>query len=146
MNLKNYTTEVPASRSIDNIIKLLVEFGARNIMQEYNDQQKCISVSFILEMQGMKLPFKMPAKVKNCFVWLKKKKPNSKDALLLQQAERIAWKQMHEWVYLQLCAIELDQLESLEAFFPYLFDIKDNKTYYERLKAGKFVALLPSSK
>ena len=37
MNLKNYTTEVHATKSIDGIEKLLVEFGASNIMKEYDE-------------------------------------------------------------------------------------------------------------
>lgn len=146
MNIKNYTTEVAAAKSIENIDRLLVGFGARNIMREYNDQQKCISISFIMEMNGMKMPFKLPPKVKNCYVWLKKKKPTLKDSSLLEQAERIAWKQMYEWVFLQLSMIELDQFEKLEAFFPYLYDVESNNTYYEKLKQGKFIGLLPASK
>jgi hypothetical protein len=145
MNLKNYTTEVPASRSIEYIERLLVEFGATNIMKDYK-QGNCAAISFMIEMNGMRLPFRLPAKVNECFLWLKKKKPNSKDQVLIAQAERICWKQMHEWVYLQLSLIELDQLEKLEAFFPYLYDITKQETYFEKIKSGGFKALLPAAK
>ena len=145
MNLKNYTTEVPAQRSIDYIEKLLVEAGASNIMKEF-ESGSCSSISFLIDIGGQKLPFKLPAKVQNCYVWLKKKKPNSKDTLLLAQAERIVWKQMHEWVFLQLSLIHLDQLEKLEAFFPYLYDMQKQQTFFQKVKENGYKALLPAAK
>ena len=142
MNLKNYTTEVPASRSIESIEKLLVHFGATNIMKEYLNQN-IAGISFIIEANGMKLPFRLPAKVKEIYIWLKKKYPQRKDATLLEQAERVCWKQMHEWVHINLTLIELEQAETLEVFFPYLYNVPEQKTYYEQVKAGGFRALLP---
>lgn len=74
MSLKNYTTEVPASRSIGYIEQLLVDFGSTNIMKEYGPTGRVAALSFIVEMDGMKLPFRLPAKVQECFTWLRKKK------------------------------------------------------------------------
>jgi hypothetical protein len=90
----------------------------------------------------MKLPFRLPANVKNVYLWLKKNKPKAADKLLLARAERICWKQQHEWVHLQLSLIEIDQAEVLELFFPRLYDIQKGVTYYEQLKQGKFKGLL----
>jgi hypothetical protein len=143
INLKNYTTEIPADRSISYIEKLLVDFGATNIMKEYGPAGKCEAISFLVAMDNMKLPFRLPGKVQCVFVWLKKRKPQTKDATLLQQAERITWKQMHEWVHLQLSLIELSQLEKLEAFLPYIYDMNKRQTFFEQLKEQKFKALLP---
>jgi hypothetical protein len=142
MNLKNYTTEVPAARSIEGIERLLVSFGARNIMKEYDGFGEVESISFILEMDGMKLPFRLPGRKDKVFKWLKSKKPKSNDKLLKEQAARIAWKQQHEWVHLQLSMIEIEQAEKLELFFPYLYDVSKRETYYEKLKQGNFKALL----
>lgn len=47
MNIKNYTTEVPASRSIENIEKLLMQSGATNIMKEVKDGS-ISSISFLI--------------------------------------------------------------------------------------------------
>ena len=148
MNLKNYTTEVPASRSQEYIERLLVEFGASNIMKEYGDVphlagKRCSALSFIVEMDGFKLPFRIDPKVLNVANWLRRKKPNSSAKTIHEQAERIAWKQQHELLHLQLGQIEMTQLEKLEVFFPYLYDVQNQKTYYEKIKEGKFKALLP---
>lgn len=148
MNLKNYTTEVPASRSQDYIEKLLVEFGATNIMKEYADLphlagKRCTTISFIVEIDGYKLPFRLDAKVPNVATWLRRKKPKATIKTIHEQAERIAWKQQHELLHLQLGQIEMTQLEKLEVFFPYLYDIQLEKTYYQKVKEGNFKALLP---
>lgn len=151
MNLKNYTTEVPASRSQEYIERLLVEFGASNIMKEYGELpylvgKRCSTISFIVEIDGYKLPFRLDAKVQNVATWLGRKKPNSKDKTIYEQAERIAWKQQHELLHLQLGQIEMTQLEKLEVFFPYLYDVANQKTYYEKIKEGQFKALLQEGK
>lgn len=150
MNLKNYTTEVPASRSIDSIERLLVECGATNIMKEYNDMppligKRCSSISFIIDVDGMKLPFKLPANVEKVSKWLRKKKPNSQLKTVVEQSERIAWKQQFEILHLQLGQVEMNQLEKLEVFFPFLYDINRNETYYQKLKNQKFAGLLENS-
>jgi hypothetical protein len=145
INLKNYTTEVPVSRSQEAIEKLLVQFGATNIMKEYaqDGSGKCTALQFLIIIdKDLKLPFKLQPKVKACYEWLRKKKPNSATKTLMEQAERICWKQLHELTHLQLCQVELDQLEKLEAFFPFLYDVGKGLTYYQQLKEGKFKGLL----
>lgn len=146
IKLKNYTTEVPASRSIEYIEKLLVDFDASNIMKEYEELQPmpgkiCSSISFIIEVEGMRLPFRLPANVHKVAAWLKKQKPNTNQKTIAEQANRIAWKQQYEILHLQLGQIEMNQLERLEVFFPYLYDIQNRQTYYQKIKEGGFKQL-----
>lgn len=145
MNLKNYTTEVTAAKSIDAIERLLIDFGATNIMKEYSADRKIESISFIVECKDMKLPFRLPAKTKAIYKWLKKKRPNTQEKTLMEQAERICWKQMWEWIYINLCLIELEQVEKLEALFPYLYDVQARQTWFEKTAKENFKALLPAN-
>lgn len=46
MPILNYTTSVPASRSIGQIQSLLVKGGARAIMSEYDDTGCACGISF----------------------------------------------------------------------------------------------------
>ena len=143
MNLKNYTTEVPADRSIGHIEKLLVSFGALNIMKEYNQEtNRCKAISFIIEVDGMKMPFRLPAETDKAFRWLRKKKPQTSEKTLREQSERIAWKLVHEWIHTQLSMIELEQAEKLQLLFPYLYDVEAQKTYYDRVKENGYRALI----
>jgi hypothetical protein len=146
MNIKNYTTEVPAARSIGYIEEILLSQGCKNILKEYNDQQRITSLSFLLPVRDMVLPFRLVPETKACYVWLKKKYPKQNDATLLARAERIVWKQLHEWLALQISMIELQQLEKLQALFPYLWDASSNQTFYESERQKEFKNLLPYSK
>ena len=75
INIKNYTTEVAASKSIEGIERLLIDFGATNIMKEYGSGGRITTISFIIVIENMRLPFRLPAKVQEVFVWLKKEIP-----------------------------------------------------------------------
>lgn len=147
MNLKNYTTRAPATESINKIKRLLIDFGASGIMEEYGASKNISGIAFILDINGYKLPFRLPAKVKETFTWLRKKysSKSRNDQELLEQAERVCWKQMYEWVFIQLSLVELDQAEPLEVFFPYLFDKNKNETYYDKVVQNGLQKLLPTS-
>ena len=146
INLKNYTTEVPASRSIDYIEKLLVEFGATNIMKEYEELPPlpgriCNSIAFRIVVDGNSLAIKLPANVKGIAIWLRKKKSSGTDKTICEQAYRIAWKQQYEILHLQLSQVETQQRELMSVFLPDTFDINNNQTFYQKLKAEGFKQL-----
>ncbi|RTL56256.1 MAG: hypothetical protein EKK37_17435 [Sphingobacteriales bacterium] len=145
INLRNYTTEVPASRSIENIENLLVQFGATNIMKEY-EAGNCVSISFRLIVQNHPFAFKLPAKVAPIFKWLRKNKSKGDAKRQQAQAERIAWKHQHELLHMQLTSIELEQADMMQVFLPYVYDVASNKTFYEQLKEGSYKALLPEGR
>lgn len=141
MNIKNYTTKVPANRSIENIEKLLMQFGATNIMKEV-DNGRVTSISFLVKIDTVPFAFKLPAEVKAIYKWLKEKYPKSNVNTLWAKAERIAWKHQHEWTHIQFTSIELSQIEKMQALLPYIFDPATGKTFYERIKDNKFQHLL----
>lgn len=149
-SIKNYTSSVPAMQSMSRIEEMLVQAGARDIRKSYDGFGSCAAFIFVLAVPGMALPlyFKLPAKVDSCFEALWKhylttvKKPSeSMKTQLKAQALRTAWKIMHDWVELQLSLIELEQLETMEAFLPYLYSEASGETFYEHAKGTGFKQL-----
>lgn len=148
MNIKNYTSEVPAITSMGRIERNLVEAGATDISKKYDDGI-CTAIRFRILFNGNPLFFELPAKVQACYkvLWAEVKRPNKEtQTRIQQQSERTAWKIVSDWVEIQLSMIKLEQAEMLQVFLPYAWNPTTEETYYQKVKAGGFKALLPEVK
>lgn len=143
MNLKNYTSTVPATTSMTNIEKCLVEAGATDISKKY-ENQVCVAVRFRMMVNMKPLFFELPARIEPCFkvLWkeVKRPQPDTKTRTM-QQAERTAWKIISDWVQIQLSMIQLEQAELLQVFLPYVFNPATEQTFYNQMKEGGFKML-----
>lgn len=147
MNLKNYTSTIPAITSIGRIQKALVEAGATDISMKYDPITKlCVAITFRIILPGnLPMFFQLPAKIQPCFdvLWKEVKRPRSETKQIIkEQAERTAWKIVSDWVEIQLSMILLEQAEPLQVFLPYAYNPATQTTFYEQLKDGNFKALL----
>ena len=146
--LKNYTSTVPAVRSISYIETKLAQNGARQILKLYDEESRVTGLCFIIPMNGRDMPFKLPANIEACERTLRanlssRARPETKKKIV-QQAERTAWKILLDWVEAQIAMIELAQVEVLEVFLPYVYDHSKQQTYFEKLKERNYRALLPA--
>ena len=142
--LKNYTSTVPVSRSVQHIEDCLIRHGAKNIMKMYDTDKKLESLCFIMPVDGKEIPFKLPASVDRVEKVLKAavRRPTSQtNARIKEQAERTAWKLQSDWVDIQMSLIELNQVEIMQVFLAYVYFPIQKKTYFERLKSTNFKLL-----
>lgn len=147
MNIKNYTSGVPAEKSISRIEKILVEMGATSVNKQY-EGKKIVSITFLIAVNGNTIPFKLPAKASEVYDVLRDeiKRPRGGTLeKLMEQSERTAWKLVCEWVEIQMSMIKLKQADFIEVFLPYVYDYANNKTFYQSIKDGGFKQL-PSGK
>lgn len=142
--IKNYTSTVPVSRSVQHIEDCLVRYGAKNIMKMYDSDKKLESLCFIVPVERKEIPFKVPANVAQCEKILRasirRPKPGTIERIS-GQAERTAWKLMSDWVDIQMSLIELKQVEFMQVFLSYVYFPSTNQTYFERLNADNFKLL-----
>lgn len=145
MKIKNYTSTVPAAKSIQEIESLLIEVGAVNISKFYDPQTKQIQgFLFNIIINSTSIIFKMPCNEEKIFHHLQKQKPVKTQAqrqALQEQANRTAWKTLHEWTQIQITMILLEQVDPLQVFLPYAYDTATNKTLYERAREGEIKLL-----
>ncbi|MCK4759331.1 MAG: hypothetical protein KAT69_04750 [Candidatus Aminicenantes bacterium] len=136
-NIKNYTTDVPAERSIGEIEKLLALFGATAIMKEFSPDGLVDVLCFRLEKQT----FKLPANIKGVkTVLFEGKKDYDREALIKSReakAYRVAWRIIKDWIHAQLSLISSGQAHPHEIFLPYMFDGK--QTLYQAYMDGKLL-------
>lgn len=138
MPIKNYTTKVSAVQTVGEIQGLLAAHGARKVMMDYSDSGKVEAVTFGLILNGNLAGFRIDAKPEG--VARVMKKDNLKcDAA---QAERIAWRNVRDWIAAQLALVETEQASMDQVFLPYLLDQED-KTLYQKLLETEFRQALP---
>lgn len=145
--LKNYTSTVPADRSVSRIESLLVYNGATDIMKRYNKEKRRLeAISFSIRVEGREVYFKLPARIEAVEQILnakvRRRSPTTAQKSR-EQAERTAWKIICEWVEVEMALIELRQRTMMEVFLPCLYDVAKDQTFFEKLDQAKFKGLLP---
>ncbi len=138
--MKNYTSQVPIERTISQIEKVLAKAGAVNVFKNYkNGEIESINFSLYDNISGKKVFIQLPANVEAVEAVLKQglKKPRKESLTRIkEQAGRTAWRLMLDWVSVQMSLIEMNQVEALQVFLPYIWD--GNRTFYSALKESKF--------
>jgi hypothetical protein len=144
VNIKNYTSTVPASTSMSRIEMYLVNAGASDISKKYDENKTCISLTFRMIVHNIPVFFQLEAKVQACFKVLyaevKRPQPNTKQNIL-QQAERTAWKIISDWVEIQISMVQLEQADLIQVFLPYVYNPATEKTFYNQIKDNNFKQL-----
>lgn len=138
--IKNYTSTVPAARSVLFIESKLVAHGAKNIMKIYQEG-KLEGIAFIIAIEGKDFAFRVPArinKVEELFTAAVRRPNKNTFKNIRDQAERTAWKILADWVDVQMSLVELKQKEFLEVFLADLYDPAKEQTFFEKVKESKF--------
>lgn len=153
MNLKNYTSSVPVERSIMMIEKLLMDAGALNISKSMNPETKEVEgMIFLINENQKPILFKLPSKVEQCYkIMMKEVSARSaykKEVVANKraQAQRTAWKLLYDWVSIQVSMIQIEQVELMEVFLPYAYDMQNDQTFFQKLKDSGFKQLAQGDK
>lgn len=141
--IKNYTSTVPASRSVQHIEEKLVSHGAMNILKLY-ENKSLVGIAFILDINGKQTPFRLPVHIDEIEKQLRSKIKSPRPGTLQhikEQAERTGWKLLADWVDIQISYVELQQVQFLEVFLSYVYDPTKKETFFEKLKQTGFQQL-----
>ncbi len=141
MPIANYTTDVPAMRSVGEIQGILVGHGARAIMIDY-DGKVPVALAFVLKTTQGELPFRLPANVKQVEKILLKMRARPPETWhsdyekvmdrIKAQAARVAWRIIKDWVRAQMAILDTEMVKVEQVFLPYL-DVGGGKTLYEAM-------------
>lgn len=136
MPLLNYTTKIDVYTTIGAIQGCLVKHGARKIMQDYDVDGKPQALCFAIETKYGTRGIKLPANVDA----VQKVLTNQKIKCDREQAERVAWRILKDWVEAQMAILESQMVEMDEIFLPYMIT-KDGTTAYELYKDKRLLLL-----
>lgn len=132
MPIKNYTTDVPVDRTINEIHKILAKAKANAILTNYGSDGLPASLSFRILVDGASLQYLLPVEVDGV---MRSMKTKNRD-----QARRVAWRIIKDWIDSQMALIEAQQAELAQVFLPYAQD-GNGKTFYQHIKSNGFLQL-----
>lgn len=132
--IKNYTTGVSAEKSIFEIEQMLSLFGATHLMKELAGDGKTRIVGFRIGDKNFKLPANYEGVYKIMFGNLRDSGKKNCIKNREDQAYRITWRIIRDWLHAQLSLISSGQAQPDEIMLPYMFDGK--RTLYQRYKDG----------
>jgi hypothetical protein len=139
----NYTTTIDVYKTIGEIQGILVDNGAQKIMFDYDDRQP-VAIKFLISTPSadnliVNLPAR-PKAVQRILEQMKKEKGSRMQVKPnYEQACRVAWRIIKDWLESQMSLIQTEQAEMAEIFLPYLSS--GNQSFYEYVRANNF--LLP---
>lgn len=138
MPIKNYTTEVPANCSIEEIQKALVLHGAIGVLYEYEQPNtgRIEALKFKLNLAGKTVGFSLPVQWRRFQAVLKEqavRRSNDEDYVY-----RVAWRCIRDWVLAQLALYETHIVELPQVFLPFVMT-KNGETLYEQVQENKFL-------
>ncbi|GAJ20013.1 unnamed protein product, partial [marine sediment metagenome] len=150
MPIANYTTEVPAMRSVGEIQGILVAHGARAIMIDY-DGEVPVALAFIIKTtHAGELPFRLPANVKQVekiLLNMRARPPETWHSdyekvidRIKKQSARVAWRIIKDWVRAQMAILDTEMVKVEQVFLPYL-DVGGGKTLYDAMSERGFKQL-----
>ena len=126
MPLLNYTTKVDVYATLGAIQGQLVKHGAKKIMQDYDNDGHITALSFMVDTPAGPRGIRLPANVDAVHAVLIRQKVKCDR----EQAERVAWRIVKDWVEAQMAILESEMVQMDEIFLPYMID-KSGKTLFQ---------------
>lgn len=140
MAILNYTTTVDAFKTVSEIEYILVKHKAKSVMKNY-EGETITGLSFLIDTGVQQIPIRLPVKVEECLKVLKKEKkenPRKQVKDTREQAERVAWRILKDWVESQMALLDIEMVRFEEIFLPYI-ETNNGQTVYERLEERQFL-------
>ena len=113
MAILNYTTTVDSYKTVSEIEHILVKHNAKSIMKNY-DGESITGLSFLIDTGVQQIPVRLPVKIDDCFeVLIREKKKGTKNIKATrEQAERVAWRILKDWVATQMALLDMQMAVS----------------------------------
>ncbi len=140
MAILNYTTTIDSFKTASEIEGILVKHKAKSIMKNY-EGESITGLSFLIDTGVQQIPVRLPVKADECLKVLKKEKrenPRKQIKDTREQAERVAWRILKDWVEAQMALLDIEMVQFEEIFLPYI-ETNNGQTIYERLEEKQFL-------
>jgi hypothetical protein len=139
MAILNYTTSINCEKSIGEIQKCLVQHGAQKIVTDYENGSPS-AVTFCVSLNGNIVAFSLPANYDGVLKAMKSDKKVPRSKCNIEQAQKVAWRIVKDWVEAQMALIEAQLADLAEVFLPYAIT-KNGTTLYKEIQTNGMLML-----
>lgn len=140
MAILNYTTQIKTEKTASEIQRKLADAKAQAVLSEYDENGVMCAMSFrIMTPQGP-ISFRLPANIDGVYRAICNDRRISKGLKTRDQAARVAWRIIKDWVEAQLAIVEAEMADIKEVFLPYAQNAT-GQTLYEAIKGNGFKML-----
>jgi hypothetical protein len=146
MAIKNYASDKALDKIFTELQQSLGKHGAKQISFDYGNDGLVHGVQFVIKVNDRLLPVKLPARVEKAQVVLKRQweagiishKRGKEKAIGYEQAYRVAWRNILDWVEAQIALLEIEMVKLEEIFLPYMVN-PHGETFFETLEKKGFL-------
>lgn len=135
MPILNYTTKIDPFKTIIEIQVTLAKAGARTINIDFDDQGRPQAVTFLVEVAGNWINFRLPSNHAGVWNVLSDDRDVPRSLKTEEQARRVAWRITKDWVEAQMAIIDARQAELAEVFLPYAV-MPTGRTLFQEVRSG----------
>lgn len=140
MAILNYTTSISTEKTAAEIQKKLAIAKAQAVLCEYDDETVMCAMSFRIATPHGMIFFRLPANTQGVYKALLNDSKVPKKLKSKEQAARVAWRILKDWVEAQLAIVDAEMADMTEVFLPYAQN-QDGVTVYQSLEQGGFKML-----
>jgi hypothetical protein len=139
MPIKNYTTSVPVVRTVAEVQAMLAKHGASRVAVNYAGGLP-VGLSFALDTPYGRRAYDLPVEVAGV---ARKLAQGVNGKVTPEQAARVAWRIVRDWLDAQLALIEAAAAALDQVMLPYLL-VDDGRTVYDEYREREMLAVEPS--
>jgi hypothetical protein len=130
MAILNYSTKIDSIKTIGEITQCLVKHGANKIVSDYENGIP-VSVTFTIMLKDNPVFYSLPANYNGVLKAMEKTKGVARSLCTKEQAIRVSWRIIKDWVEAQMAIVEADLADIAEVFLPYAITPSGNTLYQE---------------
>lgn len=118
MPILNYTTTIEVDKTMGEIRSILVRGKARRIMTEYDDRGHAAALEFVMDTPAGEVCYRLPVDPAAALACLKREaQPRYQN---MDQAQRVAWRILKDWVEAQVAMVQLGEAKMHEVMLPWM--------------------------
>lgn len=140
MPILNYSTKIDSYKTLAEIQQILSKHGVRKMIVDNDNSGNPVALSFFVDWNGQMTSFSLPCNFKGVLNAMKNGKVQ-KSLCTEEQALRVGWRIVKDWVEAQMAIVEAELATIQEVFLPYAIT-QTGDTLFHYIEGNKQKMLL----